>query len=86
MTAERDSYETMVLLDDLESLREQLEEIGVSSRTEAEARLAAYPDEVAISEVLDLMEELGVEDLAALNARLTDLHVAMDQDEDVEEV
>ncbi|GEM_PF-1882010 len=86
MTTERDSYETMVLLDELESLREQLEEIGVSSRTEAEARLAAYPDEAAISEVLDLMEELGVEDLAALNARLNDLHVTMDQDEDVEEV
>lgn len=84
--ADNEVYDQMVILDELESLREQMEEVRVSSRTEAEARMAAYPDDTATQDVLDLLDELAVENLTDLNDRLNQMHVEMDQDEDVEEV
>ncbi len=48
-----DHYEKMLLLDQLESLLEEMEELGVSTRAEIEARIEA------LHQKLDAAEEEG---------------------------
>jgi hypothetical protein len=66
-------YELMLTLDDLESLREELEELGAST----DADLAS----LATGEALALLTELralGLDSLAALTDRIAALHRQLD--------
>lgn len=67
-------YEVLLALDDLESLREELAEVGATTAAE----LAA----LATAEALALLDDLRAYDLdslAALNARLAALHERLDR-------
>src|SRR5438552_834934 len=74
-------YEQMLLLEDLESLAEEMDEIGVRDIGEVRRWLAQprgahalgvppAADEAALKSILALMEALDVTDRAALAARI----------------
>jgi len=48
--AEAPDYDTLLLLERLESLLEEMEELGVSTRAEIEARIAALNEELDAAE------------------------------------
>jgi hypothetical protein len=66
------TYRKLVLLDDLESLLEELEEEGIAE----DGASAGLPNDLR-----KRMEELGVSSLAHLHARIAELHRELDQEE-----
>lgn len=78
-------YDQLLLLEDLESLAEEMDEVGVRTldevrrwltmpRTDAHLGVPAAADEVALKAILDLMEELEVTDRDSLAARIRTMH------------
>jgi hypothetical protein len=86
-----DEYSEMLLLEDLESLAEEMDEIGVRDidevrrwlavpRTDQQAGTPPVADEVALKSILDLMEELEVTSRDDLAARIRTMQETMDWD------
>ncbi len=84
-----DRYERLLELEDLESLAEEMDEIGVQDVAEVRRWLAqprdsravgAPPaaDTAALRSILVLMEELGIGDRATLHDRIRTLHLELD--------
>lgn len=65
-------YETLALLDDLESLLEDLEEQGITG-LEDESNIPG--------EIRERMEKLGVRDVQQVRDKLMHLHAQVDEDE-----
>ncbi len=85
-------YDQMLLLEDLESLAEEMDEVGVrdvdavrrwlaTPRSDEQVGVPTVADEVALKAILDLMEELGVRSRDDLAARIQTLHESLDWDE-----
>jgi hypothetical protein len=79
----------MLLLEDLESLREEMEEVGVTNLEEVRRWLDAPPadrahgtiphsDLVALRSIRQLMEEYGVSTLAQLEEQIAQLHADLE--------
>ena len=84
-----EEYEQMMLLEDLESLHEEMEEIGVSDLAEvrrwldlpAADRAGGAPsraDRAALQAIQQLMEEHGITTRAELEERIAALHAELD--------
>ena len=82
-------YAQMLLLEDLESLREEMEEVGVRDREEVRRWLDAPPADraagtpsraelAALRAILELMDEHGIPSLAVLESRIAALHADLD--------
>jgi hypothetical protein len=81
-------YEQMLLLEDLESLAEEMDEIGVRDRAEVDRWLAeaaagtpgvpGAADAAALESIRTLMDDLGVMDRADLAARIRAMQEQMD--------
>jgi hypothetical protein len=82
-------YDRMLLLEDLESLREEMEEIGVTNLEEVRRWLDAPPadrahgtvqraDLVALRAIRELMEDHGITTLAQLEEQIAELHAGLD--------
>jgi hypothetical protein len=82
-------YDRMLLLEDLESLREEMEEIGVSNLEEVRRWLDAPPtdrahgtvaraDLAALRSIRELMDEHGITTLAQLEDQIAELHAGLD--------
>ncbi|HEV2528459.1 MAG TPA: hypothetical protein VGT61_08440 [Thermomicrobiales bacterium] len=71
-----DAYEALLELDRLEELLEAMNELGVSTRVEAEA-LPPGPGSV---EVIAEMDALGVSDAAQIERRLAELEGSLDDE------
>ena len=82
-------YDRMLLLEDLESLREEMEEIGVTNLEEVRRWLDAPPadrahgmvqraDLVALRAIRELMEDHGITTLAQLEAQIAELNAGLD--------
>jgi hypothetical protein len=87
--ADDPEYDQMLALEDLESLAEEMDEVGVTDRDQArgwlrppggpaQAGVPSAADEAALRAILDMMEELGVTDRAQLDARIRALRDQMD--------
>jgi len=85
-------YDQLLLLEDLESLAEEMDEVGVRDVDEVRRWLALpqsddqggvplVADRVALKSILDLMEELGVASRDDLAARIQTMHERLDWDE-----
>ncbi|HUS17475.1 MAG TPA: hypothetical protein VM536_20960 [Chloroflexia bacterium] len=81
-------YDQMLLLEDLESLAEEMDEVGVADIEEVRHWLATpasdiqagvppVADQVALKSILDLMEELEVQSRDELAARIRTMHEEM---------
>jgi len=73
-----EEYDQMMLLEEMESLRETLAELGCTTRQQVEARLAAKGDP-SVSDVLDWMDQLGVSSSTELDQRIATLHAQLDE-------
>jgi hypothetical protein len=84
-----DEYDRMLLLEDLESLREEMEEVGVTNLEEVRRWLDAPPadrahgaiprsDLVALRSIRQLMEEYGVSTLVQLEEQIAQLHADLE--------
>lgn len=84
-----EEYEQMMLLEDLESLYEEMEEIGVGDLAEvrrwldmpAADRAGGAPsqaDHAALRTIRQLMEEYGITTRAQLEERIAALHAELD--------
>ena len=84
-----EEYEQMMLLEDLESLHEEMEEIGVGDLAEvrrwldmpAADRTGGAPsqaDRTALQTIRQLMEEYGITTRAQLEERIAALHAELD--------
>jgi hypothetical protein len=82
-------YEGMLLLEGLESLREEMEEVGVTNLEEVRRWLdaphadrahstIARADLVALRAIREGMEDYDVTTLAQLEERIAELHSALD--------
>jgi hypothetical protein len=82
-------YERMLLLDDLESLREEMEEVGVSdleqvrrwlhpSASDRAGGTMAQADTVALRAILQQMEEYSITTQAQLEEEIATLHAELD--------
>jgi len=82
-------YEQMLLLDDLESLREEMEEVGVADLEEVRRWLdmpaadrahgtVGRADLAALRAIRELMEEHGITTRAQLEERIAELHAELD--------
>lgn len=91
MTDDTDAgeYDQMMLLEDLESLREEMEEVGVTNLEEVRRWLGpphtdrahgvvARADVAALRAIREMMEEHGITTLAQLEEQVADLHAALD--------
>jgi len=87
--AEAGEYDRMLLLEDLESLREEMEEIGVTNLAEVRRWLDAphadrahgsiqRADLVALRAIRALMEDHGITTLAQLEDQIAALHAELD--------
>ncbi|HMA34539.1 MAG TPA: hypothetical protein VKY74_08660 [Chloroflexia bacterium] len=87
-----DDYEQMLLLEDLESLAEEMDEVGVADiaevrrwlaqpRTDAQLGVPSAADQAALQSILDRMDELAVTSRAALATRIRGLQEQMDWSE-----
>lgn len=85
-------YNQMLLLEDLESLAEEMDEVGVRDvdavrrwlavpRSDEQVGVPTVADEAALKSILDLMEELGVQSRDDLAARIQTMHESLDWDE-----
>ncbi len=72
-----EEYDQMMLLEEMESLREILDELGCTTRSEVEAQFAAKGDP-GVCDALDWMDQLGVSSSVELNQRITALHTQLD--------
>ena len=81
-------YERMLLLEDLESLAEEMDEIGVRNVEEVQRWLAqpraaevvgvpSAADEAALKSILTMMEELGISDRDTLATRIRQMQEEM---------
>ncbi len=88
----RGEYDRMLLLEDLESLAEEMDEVGVrdlaevrhwlaTPRSDEQVGVPTVADEVALKSILDLMEELGITSRDELAARIHTMHESLDWDE-----
>lgn len=88
-TSNSEEYEQMLLLEDLESLAEEMDEVGVADVAEVKRWLAVShqggqegipgaADEAALRAILDLMEELEVSSRTELDGRIRALQEQMD--------
>lgn len=81
---EGEEYELMLTLEQLESLEEELEEVGFSNLSEVEAALdqstSADHDErrQLLQEIHDLMLELDVTNLAAIREQIQEINHQLD--------
>ncbi len=66
------TYRKLMLLDDLESLLEELEEDGITE----DGTTSAFPDDLR-----ERMEEIGVSSITQLRARIAELHGELDQED-----
>jgi hypothetical protein len=66
------TYRKLVLLDDLESLLEELEELGIGE----DGASTALPGDLR-----ERMEGLGVSSLTHIRARIAELHRQLDQED-----
>src|SRR4051812_45226699 len=82
-------YEQMLLLDDLESLREEMEEVGVADLEEVRRWLdmpaadrahgtVGRADLAALRAIRELMDEHGITTRAQLEERIAALHAELD--------
>jgi hypothetical protein len=77
------TYEMMLELERLESLREDLEELGFDTVDQVEAALAnPSADRAFLEEIRDEMLDLEISDTAALNAAIDDLNAQLDDEEE----
>jgi hypothetical protein len=77
-------YDTLVELEDLESLKEELEEVGLSTIKEVEIALTNINDPERrdmLSQIRDAMLELEVEDVAEINDLIVSIHQQLDEKE-----
>ena len=83
------AYDRMLLLEDLESLREEMEELGVTNLAEVRRWLDVPPadrahgvapraDLVALRSIRALMDDHGITTLAELEERIAALHAELD--------
>jgi hypothetical protein len=83
------AYDRMLLLEDLESLREEMEELGVTNLAEVRRWLDAPPadrvhgavpraDLVALRSIRALMDDHSITTLAELEERIAELHAELD--------
>ncbi len=72
-----EEYDQMMLLEEMESLREILAEIGCTTRSEVEAQFAAK-GEASVCDVLDWMDQLAVSSSGELDQRIATLHTQLD--------
>lgn len=86
-------YDQMLLLEDLESLAEEMDEVGVrdvdevrrwlaTPRRDEQVGVPSVADEVALKSILDLMEELEVRSRDDLAARIQTMHESLDWGEE----
>ncbi|MGI8587856.1 MAG: hypothetical protein ACR2M0_09245 [Chloroflexia bacterium] len=86
-------YEKTLLLEDMESLAEEMDEIGVAGsyevmrwlavpRTDERLGVPGTADEVALKTILDMMEELGISTRAELANRIRALQEELDWPDD----
>jgi hypothetical protein len=86
---EAGEYDRMLLLEDLESLREEMEEVGVTNLEEVRRWLDApaadrahgsvpRADLVALRSIRELMEDHGITTLAQLEDEIAELHAGLD--------
>jgi hypothetical protein len=73
-----EEYNQMMLLEEMESLRETLDEMGCTTRREVELQLASKNDP-SLSDVLDWMDQVGVNSAGELNQRINALHAHLDE-------
>ncbi|PZR99069.1 MAG: hypothetical protein DLM69_07770 [Candidatus Chloroheliales bacterium] len=73
-----EEYSQMMLLEEMESLRETLDELGCTTRREVEVQLAAKGDP-SVGDVLDWMDQIGVGSSVELDQRIAALHAQLDQ-------
>lgn len=82
-------YDQMLVLEDLESLAEEMDEVGVTDRDQArrwlrppggpaQAGVPSAADEAALHAILGMMEDLGITNRAQLDARIRALREQMD--------
>ena len=82
-------YEQMLLLEDLESLAEEMDEVGVTDLAEvrrwlavatadAQAGVPGAADRAGLEAIARLMADLGVTSRAALATRIRALHEQLD--------
>lgn len=67
-------YATLLQLERLEALREEMDELGAASAAE----LAARPADPDLDDLLDDLRELGIEQTSELEARIAALHEQLD--------
>ncbi len=75
-----EEYDQMMMLEEMESLREILEEMGCTTRSEVEAQFAAK-NEASICDVLDWMDQVGVSNVSELSDKIVALHTQLDAQE-----
>ena len=82
-------YDQMLVLEGLESLAEEMDEVGVTDRDQvrrwlrppggpAQAGVPSAADEAALYAILGMMEDLGITNRAQLDARIRALREQMD--------
>ncbi len=82
-------YEKALLLEGMESLAEEMDEVGVAGsdevmrwlatpRTDERLGVPSAADEVALKTILDMMEELGISTRAELANRIRALQEELD--------
>lgn len=72
-----EEYDQMMLLEEMESLREILDEMGCTTRSEVEAQFQAK-GEANLCDVLDWMDQIGVNNTDELDQRIAALHAQLD--------
>ncbi len=84
--ANQDEYNLMLQLEELESLEEELEEVGFGTLSEVQAALAGYKGNPhddqyqVLEEVRDMMTDLNLDSLREIRDQIRQLHEQLDNE------